>query len=296
MYRPLREAGPAPAAPVEGRVASTSLRRVGGAATADLVALEEPLEVRLAGEPIAVLMRTPGDDARLALGFLYSEGLVDGAAGLTGIHRPAGRDGAGPLDAIDVVPAPGARAALARLRAAAGDRIQGGLRAPGPCGRRAVGELAAPPSGLPPPEPIDPVPAAFVGEKVDALRDHQPIFAATGATHVAALWTREGALVAVHEDIGRHNAVDKVLGALLLARAEATPARPAPAPALLTVSSRAGSEVVQKAARARIPILATVSAPTSLGVALARAAGLTLAGFVRAGRMNVYTGAERIVF
>jgi FdhD protein len=137
--------------------------------------------------------------------------------------------------------------------------------------------------------------ASAVTEAVEALRNHQPVFEATGATHAAALWDRGGALVAGHEDVGRHNAVDKVIGALLLAREEARRrGAPPPEPALLAVTSRAGLDVLQKAARARIPVVAAVSAPTSLGLELARRAGLTLAAFVRGGRMNVYTGPERI--
>lgn len=287
MHRPLKDAGPAPAPHVEGRVAATSLRRNGEGVANDLVAIEEPLEIRLAGERVGLLMRTPGDDHRLALGWLFSEGILASASGISAVYH-CGRPGdEGHGNTIDVAPSSGAVIDWARVDAARRDAPAGS--ACGVCGRSAVEDLVA---GLVPPDPIPPLPAALVAERVAALGDHQPIFAATGATHVAALWTHGGALIAAHEDVGRHNAVDKVLGALLVARAaDAT----APAPALLTVSSRAGFEVVQKAARARIPIVATVSAPTSLAVSLARAAGLTLAGFVRGGRMNVYAGAERLV-
>jgi FdhD protein len=125
---------------------------------------------------------------------------------------------------------------------------------------------------------------------VEALRAHQPTFDATGGTHCAALWDRGGALVAAHEDVGRHNAVDKVVGALLVLRERAAP----PQPEILAVSGRAGFEIVQKAARAGIPVVASVSAPTSLAVELARGSGVTLAGFVRGSRMNVYAAPERI--
>ncbi len=270
---------------VEGRAAETSLVRCGEGAASDLVALEEPLEIRIAGETVAVLMRTPGDDHRLALGFLCSEGILTSASDLSAVYH-CGRPGDPRYgNAIELAPASGARIDW--------DRIDGTRRgfvassACGVCGRRAAQDLV---EGLVPPAAMAPVPARLVAERVAALRDHQPVFRATGGTHVAALWTRDGALVAAHEDVGRHNAVDKVVGALLLARAGGD----APEPAVLTVSSRAGQEIVQKAARARIPIVATVSAPTSLAVELARAAGLTLAGFVRPGRMNVYAGAERL--
>lgn len=286
MYRSLNDPGPAPAAHVEGRVAPTSLRRHGEGAATDLVALEEPLEVRLAGERVGLLMRTPGDDHRLALGYLFSEGIIASAACVSAVYH-CGRPGEEAYgNTIDVAPSSSARIDWERLDAARRDVPASS--ACGVCGRSAIDDLVA---GLVPPDPIAPLPAMRVAEKVAALRDHQPVFAATGATHVAALWTADGELIAAHEDVGRHNAVDKVLGALLVARARVPSA---PAPALLTVSSRAGFEVVQKAARARIPIVATVSAPTSLALSLARAAGLTLAGFVRPGRMNVYTGAERI--
>lgn len=284
MYRSLKDPGPAPAAHVEGRVAPTSLRRHGEGAATDLVALEEPLEVRLAGERVGLLMRTPGDDHRLALGYLFSEGIISSAACVSAVYH-CGRPGDEAYgNTIEVAPSSSARIDWERVDASRRDASASS--ACGVCGRSAVDDLVA---GLLPPDPIAPLPAALVAEKVAALRDHQPVFAATGATHVAALWTRDGALIAAHEDVGRHNAVDKVLGALLVARAHAPSV-----PALLTVSSRAGFEVVQKAARARIPVVATVSAPTSLALSLARAAGLTLAGFVRPGRMNVYTGAERI--
>lgn len=275
-----------PSSPVAGRVATTTLQRLGEGAASDLVALEEPLEIRLAGERVAILMRTPGDDHRLALGYLFSEGIIASASGISAVYH-CGRPGDEAYgSAIDV--APSSNAAIDWDRVDAARREQPAGSACGVCGRSTIDDLVA---GLVPPEPIAPVPAALVAAKVAALGEHQPVFAATGGTHVAALWTREGGLVAAHEDVGRHNAVDKALGALLIARAGTAAA---PVPAILTVSSRAGFEVVQKAARARIPIVATVSAPTSLALSLARAAGLTLAGFVRPGRMNVYAGPERL--
>ncbi|ABS27244.1 formate dehydrogenase accessory sulfurtransferase FdhD [Anaeromyxobacter sp. Fw109-5] len=292
MPRPVTAPDPARAraAQLAGRAAATALRRPGGDAVSDLVALEEPLEIRIAGETVGVLMRTPGDDHRLALGYLFSEGIVSSASEFSAVYH-CGRPGEEAYgSAIELAPASGARIDWERIEGTR--RASASSSACGVCGRRAVEDLVA---GLVPPEPIAPVPAALLAEKVEALRDHQPVFAATGGAHVAALWAQDGSLVAAHEDVGRHNAVDKVVGALLLARAEAAAGAPELRPALLTVSSRAGFEIVQKAARARVPIVATVSAPTSLAVELARAAGLTLAGFVRPGRMNVYAGAERLI-
>lgn len=258
--------------------------------SSDLVAVEEPLEIRIAGEPLGILMRTPGEDHRLALGFLFSERVLDSAMDVTAIFhcgRP-GEEGYG--NAIEVTPASGARLDWGRLDGARRGFAAGS--ACGICGRKAIADLLAGIDRL----PGGPVLAASaVSEAVAAVRDHQPAFAATGGTHAAALWDRDGALVAAHEDVGRHNAVDKVVGALLLAREEARArGAPPPDPALLAVTSRAGLEVLQKAARARIPIVASVSAPTSAAIELARRAGVTLAAFVRGGRMNVYAGRERI--
>jgi FdhD protein len=290
MHRPLTVAGSATAAAqIDGRAAPTSLLRPGDGSASDLVALEEPLEIRIAGETVGVLMRTPGDDHRLALGFLFSEGIVQSASEFSAVYH-CGRPGDEAYgSAIELAPASDARIDWERIEGTKRGFVSSS--ACGVCGRRAVEDLVA---GFVAPDPIPPIPAALVGEKVAALRDHQPVFAATGGTHVAALWAQDGALIAAHEDVGRHNAVDKVVGALLLARAAAPSGSPGPAAAVLTVSSRAGLEIVQKAARARIPIVATVSAPTSLAIELARASGLTLAGFVRPGRMNVYAGAERL--
>jgi FdhD protein len=275
------------------RIATFHVERLGREAgdAEDRVAVEEPLEIRVGGEPVAVLMRTPGEDHRLALGYLFGEGVISGTEDVTAVY-PCGRPGEeGYGNVIEVAPSssPGMD----------WDRIDGTRRAfaatsaCGVCGRRTVEDLR---EGLRSPEPGFSVPAAALSRAVEELRRHQPAFEATGGTHVAALWSRDGALVAAHEDVGRHNAVDKVIGALLLARLHARQAaRPEPEPGLLAVSSRAGFEVVQKAARARVPVVACVSAPTSLAVELAASAGLTLAAFVRGGGMNVYAGAERIV-
>jgi FdhD protein len=269
------------------RVARTAvLRRGETAPREDLVAVEEPLEIRLAGDPIAVLMRTPGEDHRLALGYLFGEGILSSAADATSVFH-CGRPGEpGYGNVIDVVPASGAPVDFARLEASR--RTATTSSACGVCGRSTVHDLLA---GLVPLSAGPPVAAASIAGAVAALRAHQPTFAATGATHCAALWARGGALVAAHEDVGRHNAADKVVGALLLARAAA---EDAPDPEILAVSGRAGLEIVQKAARARIPVVASVSAPTSLAVELAQRAGVTLAGFVRGAGMNLYAVAERI--
>jgi FdhD protein len=286
----MKAARPPPSAESLGRrVVVTSVRR-GREERPDVVAVEEPLEIRIAGEVVGVLMRTPGDDHRLALGFLFSEGIIASASDVSAVFHCGRPDDEGYGNAIELAPASGGRIDWQRLDDSRRSFVASS--ACGVCGRRTVDDLVA---GLEPPAAIAPLPASMIARQVAALRDHQPAFEATGGTHVAALWRADAALIAAHEDVGRHNAVDKVVGALLLARADARGSGAAgPVPALLTVSSRAGLEILQKAARARIPIVASVSAPTSLAVELARAAGITLAAFVRGERMNVYAGADRI--
>jgi len=270
-----------------GRVATTAvLRRGRSGAERDLLAVEEPLEIRVAGEPVATVMRMPGDDHRLALGYLYAEGVLRAADDVTTVShcgRP-GTDGYG--NSIDVVPASHAVIAWDRLEATR--RTGTSTSACGVCGRVAIQDLL---QGIAPAPLGAPVRAARVVAAVAALREHQPAFDVTGGVHCAALFARDGRLVAAHEDVGRHNAVDKVVGALLIHRTRPSP----PEPLILAVSSRAGFEIVQKAARAGIPIVATVSAPTSLAVELACSAGVTLAGFVRGEGMNVYAVPERIL-
>jgi FdhD protein len=256
----------------------------------DLVAVEEPLEIRVAGETVAVLMRTPGDDRQLALGFLYAEGVISSADDVAAVYHCGRPDDEGYGNLVEVAPSSSRGLDWGVLDGAR--RPFAASSACGVCGRRGVEDLLR---GFAPPAPGFSVRASEVAARVEELRRNQPVFGATGGVHVAALWARDGSLVAAHEDVGRHNAVDKVVGALLVALVEAARGgRPPPEPGLLAVSSRAGLEVVQKAARARIPVVATVSAPTSLAIELARSAGLTLAAFVRGGGMNVYAGADRI--
>jgi FdhD protein len=260
----------------------------GGAARAvraDEVAREEPLEIRLADETVAIVMRTPGEDDRLALGFLLAEGIIASADDLSSIAH-CGRPGTeGWGNVVNAVPAPGARIAWDRIDR--GARTTVASSACGVCGRLTIEDLLA---GLEPLAIGAPLPAARVAAAVEALRGRQPLFDRTGGCHAAAACAADGAPLATHEDVGRHNAVDKVVGSLLLARR----AGDARAPALLVLSGRPGFEIVQKAARARIPVVAGVSAPTSLAVELAERAGITLCGFVRRGRMNVYAHAGRL--
>jgi FdhD protein len=234
---------------------------------ADAVAVEEPLEVRVDGEPVAVTMRTPGHDEELALGFLYGEGLVDGP-----------RTAALPDDlAANTVEVEGplARALDARRFFTTSSC--------GVCGKGALEEVAvhAPrlPDGLT-------VSRDLLAELPDRLR--QPEFARTGGLHATGLFTAQGELVCTREDVGRHNAMDKVVGRALLEGL--VPLREH----LLCVSGRLSFELVQKAVVAGAPVLVGVGAPTSLAVELAHDRGLTLAGFARGGRVNVYAGEHRV--
>ncbi len=260
-----------------------------GAETLDALAVEEPLEIRVDGEAIATTMRTPGRDADLALGFLFAEGMVRGAADISSIAHcgHVGEEGHG--NVLDVRSAAGIR--LDPDRVLEGRRFIPTNSACGVCGRRAIDGLLA---RIVPLERGAALPPSLLHAAMEALHGVQPVFASTGGLHAAVAVTAGGAVLAAAEDVGRHNAVDKVVGALVrLGRVGAGAASDA-GPAVLAVSGRSGFEIVQKAAAARIPVVASVSAPSSLAVDLAERAGLTLAGFVRRGAMNVYTHAWRL--
>jgi FdhD protein len=257
--------------------------RARAGAPADAVVVEEPLEIRVDGDAIAVTMRTPGDDTRLALGFLFAEGLIDAADDVGAVERCA-RD----EYVLVMRSAPG--------RPIDPDRVLDSRRwtpatsACGVCGRRSIDDLVAR-CGRVTQEVT--VAAATVCDSVRRLRAGQRAFAATGGLHAAAAYDETGVQLAIFEDVGRHNAVDKLCGELLLRRAIGR-ARLAPRPALLAISGRCGFEIVQKAAAAGIPVVASVSAASSLAIDLASSAGVTLAAFVRAGRFNVYSHPQRI--
>src|SRR4051794_37489767 len=230
----------------------------------DRVAVEEPLEIRVRGRALAITMRTPGHDEELAVGFLHGEGLLAGPVA-----------GVGPTAdfAVNVVDVD------APLREHAGARRFYTTSSCGVCGRGALEEVAVHADVL---APGPAVPRALLAALPDALR--QPAFALTGGLHATGLFDATGALLDVAEDVGRHNAMDKVVGRALLAGA--LPLRDR----LLCVSGRLSFELVQKAAVAGCPVLVGVGAPTSLAVALARDRGMTLGGFARRGRVNVYAG------
>ena len=233
----------------------------------DEVAVEEPLEIRVDGRALAVTMRTPGHDEELALGFLYGEGLIDGP-------RRAGptEDFAANIVEVDgpLLHDPGGRRFYTTSSC-------------GVCGKGALEEVAVHS------RPLSEGPV-LARSLVARLPDHleQPTFERTGGIHATGLFDPSGALVVEREDVGRHNAMDKVIGRALLDGLVPLGER------ILCVSGRLSFELVQKAAVAGAPILVGVGAPSSLAVSLAQDRGMTLCGFARAGTMNVYAGAQRI--
>jgi FdhD protein len=265
-----------------------------GTERADLLAAEEPLGIRVGGEALAMTMRTPGDDIDLAAGFLVSEGIVASPADIAGImicsgercghagHDGAGQDGAGTGNIADVTLRPGLQV-RPELR-----RNFMTTSACGVCGKTSIAELSVS-SGYDLSADRARVSPAVLAGLPDALRGAQRVFDRTGGLHAAGLFTAAGERLAVREDVGRHNAVDKIVGWALQA------GRLPLSGCVLLVSGRASFELVQKAVLAGIPVLAAVSAPSSLAAELAAEAGLTLVGFLRGGSMNVYTCPERVV-
>ena len=250
----------------------------------DWVTVEEPLEIRLAeagGEAhrVAVTMRTPGADFDLAAGFLFGEGLIGGAAEVASIRYCT--DAPQQYNVVSVALTPGVPfdpALLARNFYATSSC--------GVCGKASLEAALGPACGRVEGDfTLDP---ALLLSLPARLREAQPVFDRTGGLHGVAHFTPAGVLVRAREDVGRHNALDKVLGAALLAGE--LPLREG----VLMVSGRVGFELVQKAARAGVAVLAGVSAPSSLAVELAERTGMTLAGFVRGGGFNVYAGGGRI--
>jgi FdhD protein len=233
----------------------------------DEVAVEEPLEIRVDGAPLAVTMRTPGQDDELALGFLYGEGLITGArrASLTEDFAANTIEVEGPLERD-----PGQRRFYTTSSC-------------GVCGKGALDEVAV----MSRPLPVGPnVPRALLARLPDRLE--QPGFTHTGGLHATGLFDPSGRLLLVREDVGRHNAMDKVVGRALLEGLVPL------GELILCVSGRLSFELVQKAAVAGAPILVGVGAPSSLAVSLADDRGMTLCGFARQGRVNVYTHPERV--
>jgi FdhD protein len=255
-------------APPYSSAAVEIVRLPAGASERDAVAVEEPLEIRIGGRPVAVTMRTPGHDEELALGFCLSEGLQATAA-----HVP--EDLA--ANAIDV-------------EAPSFDptRLQRSFYTSSSCGVCGKGALEAVAVEAPRVKSQLRVPLSLVSSLPDALRGAQAAFAATGGLHATGLFTAHGDLLCAREDVGRHNAFDKVVGWAFLQQ------RLPLHDCVICVSGRLSFELVQKAAVAGVPVLVAVGAPSSLAVDLARDRGITLCGFVRDGRANVYSEPWRV--
>lgn len=276
-----------PEAAISPALRTVAVRRRGGQLDEDLVVVEEPLEIRVDGRPLVVTMRTPGHDEELAAGFLHAEGIIAGPAEIASLRAVAG----------DRSAAAGDRARL-RVTSFAGDRVEVALAAgaaptardPGPerefrataacgvCGKASVDDLDQAP---PPIEPVTCRPALFE-TLPDRLRAEQTLFHATGGIHAAGVFTLEGELLCVREDIGRHNAVDKAVGHFVLR--DGLPLRDR----ILVVSGRAGFELVQKALTAAVPAMVSVGAASSVAVDMAAAAGMTLYSFAGPGRGNLH--------
>jgi FdhD protein len=245
------------------------VRLPGGREEPDQVAVEEPLEIRIGGEPVAVTMRTPGHDEELALGFCLTEGLSPTAA-------------APPPDlAANTIDVEAPTADLGRIRRSFYTSSSCGV-----CGKGALEAIAV---EAPKVESDLRVPVHLLAALPDQLREAQPAFAATGGLHATGLFDANGELLCLREDVGRHNAMDKVIGWAFL------DARLPLAGVILCVSGRLSFELVQKAAVAGCPLLVAVGAPSSLAVDLARDRGITLCGFARGGRMNVYSEPWRVL-
>ncbi len=253
----------------------------------DAVVTEEPLQLLLDGKPLAVVMRTPGADIELAMGLLFAEGIIRSPLDVRGLRISAE---AGETEArINVesvlVESNQVDVHLAAKPRRRPERSMLASSACGVCGTQMIEDLRHDLAVLPPGLIADP---AMLPGLVDRLRSGQGVFDRTGGLHAAGLFDAKGEVVAVREDVGRHNAVDKVVGRMFL------DGRLPAAEMLLVVSGRAGYEIVQKSIGAGIPVLAAVGAPSSLAVALAREFNQTLVGFLRGERFNVYSGAERL--
>jgi FdhD protein len=253
----------------------------------DLLAAEEPLGIRVGGQALTMTMRTPGDDLDLAAGFLVSEGIVRAPGDIASIRLcdgttcgHAGHEGVGNIVDVDLRPglalAPAARRNFMTTSAC------------GVCGKASTEELFVEKTWDISEDAVQ-VPAGWLASTPQTLRDAQRVFATTGGLHAAGVFGQDGELLAAREDVGRHNAVDKVVGWAL--REGMLPLRGC----ALLVSGRASFELVQKAVLAGIPVLAAVSAPSSLAADLAAEAGLTLVGFLRGHTMNVYTRPDRVL-
>jgi FdhD protein len=248
----------------------------------DYLAVEEPLEIRIGDDPISVTMRSPGHDRELAAGFLFTEGLIHRATDIESIEQQPQAEAANLSNVIVAKLAPDSTADLERLR-----RHFFASSSCGICGKASIDAVRN--RTLTAPNPEFRLSAAMLTRLPEILRESQNVFDRTGGLHGVALFDAQAQLLVAREDIGRHNAVDKVIGWALLEN------RMPLSDAVLLVSGRGGFEIVQKAVAAGIPVVACVSAPSSLAVQLAREMRQTLVGFLRGNRFVIYSGEERIV-
>lgn len=251
----------------------------------DVLVAEEPLEIRVnahgVDHPVSVTMRTPANDFELAVGFLYTEGIVRGRDDIDQVRYCVGGPVEQQYNIVTVALRPGV--------AFDADALKRNFYTSSSCGICGKASLEALAINEPPPIPEGPiVDASLVGALPEKLRAGQKVFERTGGLHAAGLVEPDGTLVAVREDVGRHNAVDKLIGWLVMEGKVPAGER------ILVVSGRASFEIMQKALAAGIPFVAAVSAPSSLAVATAEEYGMTLAGFVRGDSLNVYAGAARV--
>ena len=253
----------------------------------DAVVTEEPLQLMLEGQPLSVVMRTPGNDLELCLGLMYSEGILRTLDDVSLIHisAEAGESENGIRVEADLVESNQVDVRFAGEPRRKPERSMLSSSACGVCGTVLIEDLRRDLAPLPDGPAVDP---SMLPGLVDILREGQGVFERTGGLHAAGLFNATGKLLCVREDVGRHNAVDKVVGrALLDGNLPASMT-------VLVVSGRAGYEIVQKSISAGIPVLAAVGAPSSLAVALAREFNQTLVGFLRGDRFNVYSAHERL--
>jgi len=259
-------------------VGRREVRRISGGvaqpATGDDVVVEEPLEIRAAGDTLAVTMRTPGHDRELAIGFLFAEGVIASRDDVSRVAHCGRPDQEGFGNTIDVAPAAGAEFDVEKVSLTRRGTLT--TAACGVCGRRSVQDVIDRCSALPEGPVVE---AASLAGAMEKLRSFQPNFSRTGGIHAAAALDAQLHPLAAFEDIGRHNALDKVVGSLVLAG---------------KIPGREAAVLLQKASAARIPVVASVSAASSLAIDLASATGLTLCGFVRNASMTVYSHPERL--
>ncbi|GCE11266.1 formate dehydrogenase accessory sulfurtransferase FdhD [Tengunoibacter tsumagoiensis] len=248
----------------------------------ELVTVEEPLEIRINGQSLAIVMRTPGHDAELAMGFLFSEGVIHDAAQVLRIENALDEDGLPLVNVLNIQ--------LSQLSSNGHPGFERHFAVSsscGLCGKQSISDLLLATSPLEP-DALQ-LPIALFYTLADRLREQQTVFTATGGLHAAGLFGLNGELQLVREDIGRHNAVDKLVGYGLLQHIQ--PYREH----ILLVSGRTSFEILQKALLARIPCVVAISAPSSLAIELAEKSGITLLGFLRERSLNVYTHPERLI-